>query len=88
MPVRSASQFFDLIPCPFEGLRMYIAIKYGFPIMFPMLGWYGTWLPKRKPIKMTFCDTFVVDEGKSIEENRIEYYCKINSTKYIALATR
>lgn len=73
-PVYSSTKFFDLIPCPFEGLRMYIAIHYGVPIMFPILGWYGTWLPKRKPIKMKFCDAFVVDQEKSIEANRVEYY--------------
>lgn len=74
IPVVTETKFFDLIPCPFEGLRMYIATKYDFPIMFPMLGWYGTWLPKRNPIKMRFLDTFVVDENKSIEENRESYY--------------
>ena len=75
-PVTTTNTYFDLIPCPLEGLRMYLAIHYGFPIMFPVLGWYGSWLPKRNPIKMTFHDGFEVNDS-SIEENRVRYYTEL-----------
>ena len=58
------------------GITNGLAIHYGFPIMFPVLGWYGSWLPKRNPIKMTFHDGFEVNDS-SIEENRVRYYTEL-----------
>lgn len=75
-PVTTRQSYFNLIPCPFEKVRMYIAIKYGFPIMFPVLGWYGSWLPKRNPIDMVFHNGFKVND-LSLEENRVRYYTEM-----------
>ena len=71
LPVLCKTRFYDVIPMPFNDLRLKIA-KMGLPIMFPPLGWYGTWLPKRKAIHIVLLDYFEVNGN--IEENRKKYF--------------
>lgn len=76
LPVTCNTKFYYNIYMPFENLRVSIA-KLGIPIMFPPLGWYGTWLPKRKDILLDVKDAFVV-EG-DIEKERQRYFKKLKS---------
>lgn len=74
LPVLCKTTFYDSIPMPFETIRLKIA-KMGIPIMFPPLGWYGTWLPKRRPIQLVIKEPFVVKGD--IEQQRKEYFNKL-----------
>jgi len=71
LPVLCKTKFYDVIPMPFKSFRMKIA-RLGIPIMFPPLGWYGTWLPKRRPIEIEIKKQFVVQGN--IEEQRQKYF--------------
>ena len=72
IPILTKNVYYDRIPCPLASLRYEIAKRIDLPIMFPVLGHYGTWLPKRLPIKIEQKDSFRV-EG-DIEAERIRYY--------------
>lgn len=80
LPVVTDQSFYDIVPCPVESLRIYIAKQYDLPIMFPVLGWYGTWLPKRNPIQMISYKSFVVSNG-TLEDERKRYYQLIDMIK-------
>ena len=85
LPVTTKQTFFDRIPCPWESTRIYIANKYGLPILFPVLGWYGTWLPKRRPIHMKTHPSRYIE--KDIEQERQTYYksiIRLNSQTYLS----
>ena len=71
LPCICHTQFYDHINMPFEALRLKFA-KWGIPIMFPPLGWYGTWLPKRRAIDVEIKKPFVVKGD--IEVNRKHYF--------------
>ena len=76
LPVTTKQTFFNRIPCPWESARIHIANKYGLPIMFPVLGWYGTWLPKRRPIHMKTHPSRYIEQD--IEQERQTYYKSID----------
>ena len=76
IPVITNDVYYDRIPCPFASLRMEIAKRIDLPIMFPVLGYYGTWLPKRKPIDIQQIDTFTVSDD--IDKERIRYFDVLN----------
>lgn len=76
VPVVSKDIYYDRIPCPLSSLRLEIAKRMDLPIMFPVLGYYGTWLPKRIPIKIEQKDSFKVKGD--IEEERIRYFHALN----------
>ncbi len=76
--VEGKERYYEVIKLPLYELRMFIAKKYGVPIVFPWIfGWYGTWIPKPKPIKPTIT-VFEYDKTKTLEENRKKYFlqCK------------
>lgn len=68
------TKFYDIVQLPFKSWRLKIA-KLGIPIMFPPLGWYGTWIPKPKKIKLEVFEPFYVKGD--IEECRKKYYKRI-----------
>lgn len=78
LPVLTESTFFNTLECPCEDLRMYIAIHIGIPIMFPVMGWYGTWLPKPVPIKMKQLSVFR-PTGNVVQDN-VSYFSNHRST--------
>lgn len=80
LPIIISQTFYDMIPCPAEKIRIYIANQFGLPIMFPVIGWYGTWLPKRKPIKLTSRELFIVS-NEDFENERKRYYQSIDMIK-------
>ena len=46
------TKYYDIIPLPCLKQRMFIARRFDIPVVFPWIfGWYGTWIPKRKPIE-------------------------------------
>ena len=76
LPVITCNKYFDRFACPFEDIRTYLAIKLGLPIMFPVIGWYYIWLPKRLPIKMKTLDTF--EPSGNITTDNSNYFSPIN----------
>ena len=85
LPIVSPQRYFDILSLPLQDLRVYIAKTFGIPIMFPPMGWYGTWLPKRQPITFHVADVFTVSSTGDIEEERQRYYSKIH--KWSAIQT-
>lgn len=73
LPVITETSFYDHLSMPMEEWRVYIAKKYGLPIMVPPIGWYYTWIPNPKPIKMKQMDLFK-EIGNNIESSRQKYY--------------
>ena len=72
-------KYYDLVPMPLYNLRLHIAKTYNIPIVFPwILGWYGTWLPKRFPIQPRWFEFQVYGEPKDLRE---EYYAKIRRSQ-------
>jgi len=64
--------YYDLIQLPFYNVRKYYSNRFGVPIVFPwVLGWMGTWLPKRRPMEAT---VFEFQVGEDIERSRQLYY--------------
>ena len=72
LPVVCKTTFFDTLPLPFVNFRIWIAKTFGIPLMLPPFGYFLTWLPKRKPVKLKTFDLFTV-EG-DIEEERQKYF--------------
>lgn len=73
LPIKTLGTYFTVIDAPFKRVRRWIAKTYGIPIMLPVLGWYGTWIPKRRPIKLDVKKPFHVDSD-DIEMERVRYY--------------
>lgn len=71
------TSFYEIIDIPLKEFRIWFAKKYGIPIMFPPLGWYGTWIPKPKKIKIE-TNVFKMN-SESIESNRKRYYSILNT---------
>lgn len=76
VPVYTNTTFYDRLTCPLDTLCIYIAKTIDLPIMLPVLGYYGTWLPKRKPIKLSIKSTFKVQGD--IEKERLRYFEALN----------
>ena len=75
LPVVTLTKHYYLLPAPLFELRMFIAKRYKIPIVFPwVFGYYGTWLPKRLPIRMKVLDVK--------ERSRIEYFQEIKNSMY------
>lgn len=75
LPVVSLTKHYYLPPIPFYDLRMFIAKKYHVPVVFPwVFGYYGTWLPKRLPIRMKVL--------KVKKRNRLQYFQEIKNAMY------
>ena len=72
LPVETKSTFFDMIPCGFQEFRMWVAKCIGIPLMLPVIGWYGTWLPKRVPIHLRVFDEFI--PSGDIKNDNAAYY--------------
>jgi hypothetical protein len=42
-----------MFPGPFLEIRTWLSWRLNVPIVLPiMLGWYGSWIPKRLPIRL------------------------------------
>jgi hypothetical protein len=55
LPVVSKQRHYHVPRAPLYDLRLFVAKKYGVPIIFPwVFGWKNTWLPKRKPLTVQF----------------------------------
>lgn len=76
LPIVTTHSHFSSIPAPCLALRTWIAKEYGIPLMFPMLGWYGTWLPKRRPISVAKKPVFHVRD-ENVESERRRYYASL-----------
>lgn len=51
LPVVTTSRHYYVPEAPLYDLRMFVAKRYGIPVIFPwVFGWNCTWLPKRKPV--------------------------------------
>lgn len=72
LPVVTNTTFFDIIPCPFKEFRKYIAIHIGLPLMFPVIGWNYTWIPKPLPIRLNIGKIFT-PTGNVTEDNGLYY---------------
>ena len=79
LPIVTSETYFDIIDMPFASGRLYVAKTLGVPIMFPPLGWHGTWLPKRRPIAFQSMNSFKVSLTDDIEIVRQRYYTTISS---------
>jgi len=77
LPLVSTTDYFHSIPLPFKEARVYIAKTVGIPLMAPPLGWYGTWVPQRKPIVFQRRDMFTVETNADIEDERKRYYTNL-----------
>lgn len=76
--VVTKSTFYKTIEIPLQACRVYIARKYGIPLIFPWIfGYSGTWLPKRLPVCVEVLPHFNV-EG-NIEKLRNEYFSRLQS---------
>lgn len=75
LPVVTTSRHY-YVPCaPLYDLRLFIARRYNIPIVFPWIfGYYGTWLPKRIPIRVK---VLAVEE-----RTRKDYFQEIKDAMY------
>jgi hypothetical protein len=76
IPVYTDTTFYNRLSSPLDSLCMYIAKTIDLPIMLPVIGYYGSWLPKRKPIKMSIKEPFKVQGN--IEQERVRYFKALN----------
>lgn len=76
IPVFTDTTFYNRLSSPLDSFCMYIAKTIDLPIMLPVIGYYGTWLPKRNPIKMSIKDPFKVQGD--IEQERLRYFKALN----------
>lgn len=76
LPVVTRSVHFVGITAPLLDVRQWVAKTYGVPLMIPMLGWYGTWLPRRVPIRLDVKPVFSTRSG-DIESERKRYYANL-----------
>lgn len=53
LPVVTLSRHYHVPESPLYDLRMFVAKRYGIPIIFPwVFGWNYTWLPKREALRV------------------------------------
>lgn len=76
LPVVTRSVHFVGVAAPWLSTRQWVAKTYGVPLMIPMLGWYGTWLPRRVPIRLDIKPVFSV-RSDDIEAERKRYYASL-----------
>ena len=52
--VRGECQTYRMFPAPFMDTRVWLSWRLNIPFVMPVLfGWYGTWLPRRRPLRLT-----------------------------------
>tara|TARA_B100001027_G_scaffold184817_1_gene136945 strand:- start:267 stop:998 length:732 start_codon:yes stop_codon:yes gene_type:complete len=76
LPVVVKEEYYNRIPCPFVSFREKIAIYVGLPIMLPVIGYYGTWLPKRIPIQPKVLEQIKIKD--SIEAEHDQYFAELS----------
>ena len=77
LPIVTTQSHFTGIALPCLTFRTWIAKQYGIPLMMPMFGWYGTWLPKRLPVYIQRKPPFHV-RTNNLESERRRYYASLD----------
>ncbi len=73
LPVVCKTNFYYVPRLPLESIRIHLA-KLNIPILFFPLGWYGSFLPKRKNIQLEVFKPYFVESNRTLEEHRKKYY--------------
>jgi len=72
--VKGECSTYNMFQAPFIQARVWLSWRFNIPFVFPlMLGWYGTWIPKRVPLTLSF---------SRVEQLDVDFYAQLLEQMY------